>query len=190
MNLSILSWLPYIIIASVSGCINLIFAWKKLKQECVLLIEFKPLKSFGCWFWFLIEFTFPALLCWFLLAFSGKPEINFILIGKAIALSVSFFTAISIDIKISKLSINLKSVYNSFIRVAYDLIINEARVSNTEYLEDIKQELYRCKKKQLKNGIHYLESYCQTNIFESQKVKGKRQEQLEIIKNISLAVTF
>lgn len=181
-----MQWLPYLIIASLAGLINIVSAWYELDKKCQALPFFKPHKNAGFWIWFLFQFISPSVLAWFLFSYSSQPTINLKLIAEALTLGIGFVALLNASTEVGSFSIKLKPIYLFFIDIAYKLIAAQETQKSALFWADLEHQEFIQKSIDSKRGIAYLSSYFKEDISLSQQEKQSYLDQLSKLSSAKL----
>ena len=172
----------YILIAIVPGIVNVIVAGQKFNQQCKFLPFFKPYKSWGFWIWLVLQFTIPILIFWVIESLHSKPNIDFVLMSKAVGVGVGFVAIFNANVELGIFSLEIKSLYNLLVQIAYLSISNEQTRRTAAFWYELEQELNQSNAN-LTTGLDYLENYFTSDLSLHQE-KQEQQEKLNKLKQI------
>jgi hypothetical protein len=129
--------------ALVSGAFNLPVALEQLRETCKGLLFLEPLRSPGFWLWLAAQLLFPALvfLLWVTDFFLIRPAVDSMLFIKAIGAGISFTAFLNARTETGFLTLDIKSIYNGFIRLGFELIAAQETRRTKNFLRALEKEL-------------------------------------------------
>ncbi len=165
MNTSPADGVLLILAALVAGVFNLPVALEKLQETCKGLLFLEPLKSPGFWFWLAAQLLFPAavFLLWVTNFFQEQPAIDSMLFTKAVGAGISFTAFLNARTETGFLTLDMKSIYNGFIRLGFELIAAQETRRTKNFLRALEQELQQ-PSADLTEGLRDLRAYFSVDI--------------------------
>lgn len=165
MNISPANTVLLILAALVAGVFNLPVALEKLRETCKGLLFLEPLRSPGFWFWLAAQLLFPAIvfLLWVTDFFQMQPPIDFMLFMKAVGAGISFTAFLNARTETGFLTLDIKSIYNGFIRLGFELIAAQETRRTKNFLRALEQELQQSYA-DLTEGLRDLRAYFSVDI--------------------------
>jgi hypothetical protein len=157
-----LNWLPWIAVAVIPGCFNLVVALRELEERCKFLPFFEPYKNMGVWLWAIVQFSFPVALFWVTVFLPTPPVIDLKLISWAIAFGLTFVTLLNARTEIGSRTYHFKSLYAFFVGIAYDLIADSQTRHAADFWTDVEDTLALCP--DLGEGLDFLENYFASDV--------------------------
>ncbi|MFM7426739.1 MAG: hypothetical protein ACKO7W_17375 [Elainella sp.] len=151
--------------ALLAGVFNIPVALEKLRETCKGLLFFEPVKSPGFWFWLLAQLLFPALvfLLWVTDLFRVQPPIDWTLVVKAIGAGISFTAFLNARTETVFLTLDIKSIYNGFVRLGFELIAAQETRRTKNFLRALERELQQ-PYVDLNEGLRDLRAYFSIDI--------------------------
>lgn len=177
-----LEWLPWMPPLLLSGVFNILVAYQKLYRDCRSPL-FNPCRSFGVWWWVLIQFTLPILIFFFYAKISTKPTIDFSLYWTAILVGFFFtiFVNANADLGFTSFSVDKISIFLN--DLAYKSVAAGQTGPLADFKQDLKQELLQ-NKTSLDNGLNWLQDY----FSEDMTLKTNPAEQRELLTEVEQAL--
>ena len=162
---------PYVISASISGCINALIAWHKLEKRCRYLLFYQPLKTFIFWIWLLMQILIPAVFFWFMVikACPEKPHIDVGLITNVLVYGIFFQLFSDTTEKLGITPVNVIIPLTWFDSFFYQKLLSKERVRSSIFWNNLAQELTNIT--DLSPGINYLKREYFDEIFFNQNVQ-------------------
>lgn len=129
--------------ALLAGVFNLPVALEKLRETCKGLLFLEPLRSPGFWLWLAAQLLFPAAAFWLWITdfWQVAPTIDSLLFVKAIGAGISFTAFLNARTETGFLTLDIKSIYNGFIRLGFELIAAQETRRTKNFLRALEQEL-------------------------------------------------
>lgn len=154
-----------VIAALVAGLFNIPVALENLRETCKSLLFFEPVKSLGFWFWLLAQLLFPALafMLWVTDFFQTQPPVDLMLLVKAVGAGISFTAFLNARTETVFLTLDIKSIYNGFIRLGFELIAAQETRRTKNFLRALEQELQQ-PSADITEGLRDLRAYFSIDI--------------------------
>jgi hypothetical protein len=177
-----LEWLPWMPPLLLSGVFNLLVAYQKLHRDCRSPL-FNPWRSFGVWWWVLIQLILPLLIFWSYAKIATKPTINFSLYWTAILVGFFFtlFVNANADLGFTSFSVDKVSIFLN--DLAYKSVAAGQTGPLADFKQDLKQELLK-NTPSLDNGLNWLKDYFSADI----TLKSNPEEQSELLTEVEQAL--
>lgn len=177
----IVEWLPWIPPALLSGIINLFVAYQKLYRDCRSPL-FNPWRSFGVWWWVIVQLALPILVFWFHAKIPDKPAINFSLYWTAISLGFVFTLFVNANADLGFINFSIDKYYAFFNEFAYQSI----GAGQAAQLANFKQDLRKVLKdntQNLDNSLDWIKDYFSEDV----SLKNNPIEQRELLQEVEQA---
>ncbi len=180
-----MNWLPWLLVVSIPGVINVIVAFKQLADDCKFLPFFEPLKTWGVWLWAVAQFFFPCVLFWMTTGMvappANAPEIDAAQVSKALGFGMGFITLMNARTDTGFFTLDIKIIYARLIRVAYALIAAKETGRTASFWTDVERALN--KTLDLTDGIDFLENYFRSDVSLTPEQRADRQRKLDAVRS-------
>jgi hypothetical protein len=181
----LVNWLPWLLVVSIPGVINVIVAFKQLADDCKFLPFFEPLKTWGVWLWAAAQFFFPCALFWMATAMAeppaNRPAIDAELVSQALAFGMGFITLMNARTDTGFFTLDIKIIYARLIRVAYALIAAKETGRTASFWTDVERALNNTL--DLTDGIDFLENYFRSDVSLTPEQRAERQRKLDAVRS-------
>jgi hypothetical protein len=136
-------WVILAAASLVAGIFNLPVAFEQLRETCRGLLFFEPVRSPGFWLWITAQLLFPSAVffLWVTDFFSTKPTVDFMLFMKAVGAGIGFTAFLNARTETGFLTLDIKSIYNGFVRLGFDLIAAQETRRTKNFLRALETEL-------------------------------------------------
>lgn len=158
----ILEWLPWIPPLLISGILNLLVAYQKLYRDCRSPL-FNPWRSFGFWWWVVVQLTLPSLIFYFFAKIPSKPAVDFSLYWTAILVGFFFTLFVNANADLGFISFSIDKIYAFLNELAYSSIAAGQTAQLADFKQDLKQELMQ-NPLNLDNGLNWMRDYFSEDI--------------------------
>ena len=144
------------------NCIQAVYVLLRSNPKIKGLIFFNPLKSKGFIVWIVSQFIIPSLSFYFLFLHNKEVESNFIV--SSIVFGIGFIGVVNSTTYFGPFTVNIKSIYDIFLRVAFWMIENEQEKDNKTaiFWSSFRHELQAIPLSDLINGLNQLVFYIQS----------------------------
>jgi hypothetical protein len=143
------------------GVVNAINSYYKLDRDCSRLPFFNPWKASGFWLWLTLQVSLPSLI--FYWKFSSS-DISAEAWFRAVGFGLGFIALLNSTTQFGSLNINIKFLYDLFVRFAYSIIDNHERSRSASFWSELEHELEGCNDTGINAGLGYLREYILADI--------------------------
>jgi hypothetical protein len=176
-----LEFWPWLAIAVIPGCFNLVIAYEKLDRDCRSPF-FKPWQLVSFWGWIAIQILLPGLFFWLLNNVSAKPTINPELFGKAVLSGLGFVAFVNANIDLGFQPIPLDKIYSFFTYLVYRRIAAMQTGRMAAFLSELQDALATKNLTQIESGLQYLANYARADFALKDEERQKMLTQIEQIR--------
>ncbi|MGK7880958.1 MAG: hypothetical protein AB4060_12785 [Crocosphaera sp.] len=153
---SILTLIPYLILALFPGIINAINAWEKLEKKFRIYIFFQPFKTFVFWVWLFIQILVPAVIYWwiFITTCPEKPNIDLYFVLKVVVYGISFSSLLTNIETQALIPVNVSIIINRVDRLLERVVQKKQLIKTANFWDSLEEEMKTSE--DLLKGIKYL----------------------------------